>query len=145
MPFLFPNPLLQHRIQALPQNSLDPYNPSLRLPLHALIIVFLQLTDKRQHLRQQRQPLFPQPLRQALLALHGRQPHMAIVGAHVFQYRGVYLSVVFWRIGGDGQLGDGGNEVGSRGKGGGASELRDEGFRNGCEVGGDLPELYRLC
>jgi hypothetical protein len=64
--------LLQHRIQTLPQHPLNLHNPPMRRPLHLLILILLQLTNERQHLRQQRQPLLSQALRQRLLGLHSR-------------------------------------------------------------------------
>lgn len=112
--------LLQHPLQILAQHLLNPRNPPLRLPLHALIIILPELTNKRKHLRQQRQPLLAQPLGKTLLAQHGRKPRVRILGPHVPQQHGVHFAVVGAASTGGRELGDGGDDgLGYGGSGGG--------------------------
>lgn len=96
------DPLLQHGRQTFPKHILHLLNPPQRLPFDAFIIIFLQLADKGQHLRQQGQPLFPETIRQAALALHRRQSDGRDIGSRVLQDAGIERFMVMGGIGRDG-------------------------------------------
>ena len=104
---LFTNPLLQHTIQTLTKCLLNPHDPPPVLPLHHLVIIILQLANKRQHLRQALEPLLAQPGRERLLALDDRQPDRRLLGPQVLEQRRVDLLVVLLAVGGSGELDDG--------------------------------------
>lgn len=81
------------------------------LSLDLLIVILLQLADKRQHLRQQAQPLLAQAIRQRLLALDRCEPHRRRLRAHRLQDRAVQLLVVVGRVRRSRQLDDRGHQL----------------------------------
>ena len=118
--------LRQHIIQLLPQNTLNLLNPFPNLPLNILVLILHKLTNIRQHLRQKRQPLLAQLLRERLLGLQRRNARVRVIpagrlgveagrGTQEFHERGVEFFVVVGGVGGDAEFGDGGDGFGDYG------------------------------